>query len=380
MIDIKDAIEQSKCMNNISDGGSQCFDFGDVVLVKYSCPTKYLKNGEHTRGCEEAVMEGINEKANDGVNTPRHLAMERLIEGENEICYVLQEKCKGFNCASRCEYGVSYERICSDLEFVLNIPFEHYKKLISDGCKLFEMGYEAKNKNLFYDEQTGFWFIDFLDNDKEHRFDSNDPVKVFKALKHRIPKPIQIASCMTYGEKLEKQQQEKSDLLKYSIKAKTLLAMKSVLPNFEKYEKFYLFEEQDDYKKYLMEEGIVKKDLFRFEEADYEVFQELYELVVNGIMDKIIHKGEKFWSIECNDIRIDSNLFELQTAWQFHPANDIKSEDFEDGYDYQREVTYSFERKMLDDVIQRVSMLDENDNIRKFLEDANQKQAYFGRR
>ncbi len=35
MIDIKEAIEQSKNKKNISTGGSECFDFGNVVLVKY---------------------------------------------------------------------------------------------------------------------------------------------------------------------------------------------------------------------------------------------------------------------------------------------------------------------------------------------------------
>ena len=28
---------------------------------------------------------------------------------------------------------------------------------------------------------------------------------------------------------------------------------------------------------------------------------------------KVVNKGEKFWSIECNDIRNDSNLFHLQS-------------------------------------------------------------------
>ena len=33
-------------MKNISNGGSECFDFEDVVLVKYTCSTQYLKKGD----------------------------------------------------------------------------------------------------------------------------------------------------------------------------------------------------------------------------------------------------------------------------------------------------------------------------------------------
>ncbi len=40
MTDIDIAIKESKNKENISNGGSMCFYFGDVVLVKYSCPTK----------------------------------------------------------------------------------------------------------------------------------------------------------------------------------------------------------------------------------------------------------------------------------------------------------------------------------------------------
>ena len=81
MTDIDIAIKESKNKENISNGGSMCFDFGDVVLVKYSCPTKYLKNGERSREKSEEIMEAIKTKADNGVNTPRHLVVKRVIEG-----------------------------------------------------------------------------------------------------------------------------------------------------------------------------------------------------------------------------------------------------------------------------------------------------------
>lgn len=373
MIDIDTAIKESKNKENISDGGSMCFDFGDVVLVKYSCPIKYLKNGERSREKSEEIMESIKIKANNGVNTPRHLAVKRLIDGENDICYVLQQKCPGNNCASISKYGVSFDEMCDSLKFVLNIPFEHYKKLIEDGCNLFEMGYEAKNKNLFYDSNTGFWFIDFLLNEKDYMFDSNDIKKVFEALSYRIPKPILIMSSVKYGEELTDNQKHIEKELEYAIKAKTLLAIKDVLPIFEKYEKFFLLKESNDYKSYLMQNGFVNKDLTSVDSIDYEVFQELYEIIIKGLIDKIKNKGEKFWSIECNDISNDSNLFGLQTFFEQSKYNCIKREEFDDAYDYEYEVRKSYTLNILNDLIDRLEKMEPNENIISFLTDANEK-------
>lgn len=369
MIDIEDAIEQSKNMENISDGGSQCFDFGSVVLVKYTQLLRYVRNNCRARNCEEKVMEGVNLKSQNGVNTPKHIAIKRVIEGDQDVCYVLQEKCKGKNCESMGQYGVSYERMVSDLEFVYNIPFEHYKKLISDGCQLYEMGYESKNKNLFYDEKSGFWYIDFLNYDKENPFDANDPIKVFKTLRYITPKPRQIASIVSYDEELSPNQKEKSDLLEYSIDAKTLLAIKSILPNFERYEKFYLFEKSDGLKQYLMAQGIVKKDLFQFEADDYPVFDELYEIVVNQIISKIMNKGEEFWSVEINDIRNDSDLFCLMQMWSYHKDNPIHRYDYKDKYDYEYALRSSYTENMLRIIAERLERLGENENSTKFLKD-----------
>lgn len=373
MTDIDIAIKESKNKENISNGGSMCFDFGDVVLVKYSCPTKYLKNGERSREKSEEIMEAIKTKADNGVNTPRHLVVKRVIEGENDICYVLQQKCPGHNCASLSKYGVSFDEMCDSLKFILNIPFEHYKKLIEDGFDLFEMGYEAKNKNLFYDSNSGFWFIDFLNHEKDYMFDSTDVKKIFEGLNYRIPKPIQISSSIKYNEKLTDEQKHIENELKYAIKAKTLLAIKEVLPNFEKYEKFFLFEESDDYKKYLMQNKLVKKDLTSLDSIDYEVFQELYEMVIKGLIDKIKNKGEKFWNIERNDIKNDSNLFNLQSFFEQSKYNSIKPEEFYDTYDYEYEVRELYTINVLNDLIGRLEQMEPNENITSFLTDASEK-------
>ncbi len=376
MIDINSAIEESKNKKNISDGGSKCFDFGDNVLVKYSCPIKYLKNGEHTREKSEEIMEAINKKANDGVNTPRHLAVKRVIEAEDDVCYVLQQKCPGRNCASMFTYGVPYDEAYKSLKYVLNIPFEHYEKLIEDGFDLFEMGYESKNKNLFYDTNSGFWFIDFLDNEKNYTFDPNDITKVFEALKNRMPKPVRVASSVGFGEKLTEEQSNKINELKYAIEAKTLLAIKSVLPNFEKYEKFFLLEEDEYCKQYLMSKGIVKQDITKIDSEDYEVFNELYEVVINRLIDKVVNRGEKFWSIECNDIRNDSGLFNLQLFFENSKYNSVNISEFDNKYDYEYEVRKLYTRTVLTDLVNRIKQLTPNENINKFLVDAD---AYFNK-
>lgn len=380
MIEIEKAIELSKSMMNISDGGSKCYDFGDVVLVKYTCPTRYLKNGNRSRGKSEKIMEAVNRKNEKGVNTPKHLAVRRVIEGEDDVCYVLQEKCKGFNCASRYKYGVSFERACSDLEFVLNIPYEHYQKLIFDGCRLFEMGYEAKNKNLFYDSETGFWYIDFLDNEEEYTFDPNDIKKIFEAVRYRVPKPLQMASSLRYDEKLSPEQTERINELEFFIKAKTLLAIKSVLPLFTKFEKFFLLNESSEYKKYLMENGIVQKNLFEIEDVDYDLFNELYEIIMKGLIDKIVNKGKEYWDIEVNEIRCDSELFSLQLFFEQSKLNILERDSYEDEFDYSNALSNLYQNMFIDDLVERLKQLEPNDNITKFLSEVNERMNRNSRR
>ena len=373
MIDIDTAIIQSKGKENISDGGSKCFDFGDVVLVKYSCPKKYLTNGEHTRSKSEEIMEAINIKNKNGVNTPRHLSIKRVIEDEDDICYVLQQKSPGINCAKMYKYGASFEKMCKDLKFVLNIPFEHYKKLIEDSLQLFEMGYEAKNKNLFYDSASGFWFIDFLDNEKEYPFNENDITKVFEALNYRMPKPLQLASQMNYDSKLTPEQQNLKNSLTYAIKAKTLLATRTVLPSFKKYEKFFLSTEKKEYKEYLMREGIVDTNLMELDESDYKTFDELYEVLINNLIDEIVNNGKGFGDILVNEIRNRTIDFKLNEIWKIHKYNIIDRKNFRDEFNFEYEVSKDLNKKVLIDLINRLKQLEQNKNIKNFLTDASEK-------
>ena len=372
MITIDEAIDAAKGMKNVSNGGSACFDFGDVVLVKYSQGIRWLREGERCRSCEESVMKKINHKVLEGVHTPRHLAIKRVVEGDYDICYVLQEKCKGINCASISKRGVSYEGAYDSLKKVYDIPFSQYQKLVLDGCALLDMGYEGKNKNLFYDEETGFWYIDFLDDDLDMAFDSNDPKKIFQTIRYVVPSPLRIASSVSWDAKLEEEEAKNLHVLENAIRAKTFLAYRAI-PNFSRYEKIYLMSEADDFKKFLEQEKIVDYDLFSLDEEDYKVYDELYETVVSHLVSKIVEEGLEFWNVEVNDIRNEGGLFGLPKIWEIHRDNLLRREDFDEPYDYEREVNKTFTWNMLGDIRKRLEEYSSSDAARKFITDMDQK-------
>lgn len=372
MISIEEAIIKSKELPNISNGGSMCYDFGDVVLVKYILPLKYVKPGYRARENQEIVMKGINEKVSKGVNTPKHIDIKRVVEGENDVCYVLQEKCKGKNCDPMARYGETIEVVLKELKFVNNIPFKHYEKLISDACLLYEMGYESKNKNLFYDEETGFWFIDFLDN-KEEKFDFNNPKTIFEVLKYVCPKPLQIASSLSYSAEISDEDREKYNILRYNSMTKFFLACKNMIPTFKKYEFFYLLDKEDKFKEYLMKERVVNRDLFNITNQDFEVYNELFSSVVNDICKEISTKGKKYWDVEVNDIRIKSNLFSLNIFYKNYICKNIKREDFEEEWEYDSAIDYSYNNDMIDLIYKTICSMEPNENISNFISEYESK-------
>lgn len=283
MMDIDSAIEQSKYKENISDGGSACFDFGDVVLIKYGA-----------RENSELVMEQVNKKNAQGVNTPKHIGVKKLKEGKYEVCYVLQEKCKGINGVKIARQADTAEKVIKNLEYIAKIPFEQYIKLIYDGCMLFEMGYEAKAKNWFYDEETGFWYIDFQINDPKElndKFDFNNPIKIFEAVENRIPQPTAMCGLPNVEWTIE-EINKKRELIKI-ICGKRFLASKKTIPLLKKYEKFFLLQYSDDFKQYAMDNNIVDCNLFEINEEDKNIFNELCELVVDNVCNVIVNDLSK---------------------------------------------------------------------------------------
>lgn len=370
MISIKEAIKEYKDKKNISNGGSECYDFGDAVLLVSYNDWKQ----------DEELMKFINQKADKGVNTPRYLAIERVPSVKSNICYVLQEKCKGINCANLRKYNVSFDDKIASLEFLLNIPFDHYKKSIIDGIELIETDYEFKPKNAFYDEKSGFWYIDFGEIDKEKAFDPNDPKKILYIMDEGFIKPLNMASSLDDYSKLTPEQRQRIKELEYAIEAKTFLAIKTVIPNAERYEKMYLLSKDDDYKQYLMKEGVVKKDLMNLEQTDYEVFNELYEILMKGLIDRVInnkklsHSLTAFEDTKINSIRINSAGLYLQDFFKKSKYNDINREDFAEESEYEFAVSELFESKVLNDLICRLEQMELNDNIKLFLSEASEKQ------
>ena len=73
---IDEMIKQTENMQNVSDGGSPCYAFDQVVLVKYTMPIKYGR----ARKNEEIVAEFANKKNEMGVNTPKHLEIKRVVK------------------------------------------------------------------------------------------------------------------------------------------------------------------------------------------------------------------------------------------------------------------------------------------------------------
>ena len=143
MNNIDEYIKASFKMKNVSDGGSECFDFGNVVLVKYKIPVKY---NVIARKNEELIAEAANKKRDMGVNTPYHLAIKRVIDEKDNICYVLQEKAKGAS------FNIYYKEPAEQLqvqELLLEAPDTVYEKCVSDLCELFNMGLELKGKIYF---------------------------------------------------------------------------------------------------------------------------------------------------------------------------------------------------------------------------------------
>ena len=368
MIDIEQYIKESKYKENISNGGSPCYDFGDYVLIKYSCPLGYLKEGYRVRKNEENVLEGIKEKVRLGVNVPRHITYKRLIEDNNDICYVLQEKCRGINCIKMSKFNASFKEVMDSMESIFHIPFDHIKKLIKDGCSLYEMGYEPSARNLFYDNKTGFWYIDLTDNDFNNRFDSNDITKVFRVLKYKIPNLIDLVSSMKYGTILDIKQKILMDNMTNLVKAKYLLAIESVLPIIKKYEKFYLIAEEDNYKDFLIEKGIVDLNLYRMDSKDYLIFNELYELVLNSIVEDIINGKKDYWEVRYSEISNKSNLFNLKYMWLYHKNKKVMEQDYENDYDYEFAAYEEYDNMMMDDIIKRLKNTNITDASKEFID------------
>ena len=378
MNNIDEYIKESFKMENVSDGGSECFDFGNVVLVKYKIPVKY---NAIARENEELIAAAANKKRNMGVNTPYHLAIKRVTDEKDNICYVLQEKAKG-TC-----FNVYYKEPAEQLQvqkLLLEAPDTVYEKCVSDLCELFNMGLELKGKNIFYDNSkdgAGFTFIDLLGyNTTPLNPDSiSDVIRLDKMASfiYNMPK------VSIYSKTATKEQIEESTILYYKMKQKTFKAMEKVIPNFSRFRRWVLRTYSNDVLDFFEKNGTVVGNLTLTDDECRE-FDSYIEQIINECLEKIATGKNEFCQIRANEIRISLDLMGLQAAWKYHSVNPINDPSaFDDKWDFERAGEKYLEdivNKKFNDRLESVADTSLNPNILKAKEDMDgEKVKYSGK-
>lgn len=377
MEDIDYYIEKAANMENTSDGGSDAYHFSDVVLVKYSMSKKYGS----ARECEEFVAQKANERNAKGVRTPKHLSIKRVIEGENDICWVLQERARG---KSFSEY-VFNENSQVQLEKqsqLVNAPDTHYEKLVSDVCELFDLGLELKSKNMYYDESIqdgGFTIIDLLKGSGQP-FDTNslrDTLFVYRML-GTVYNNTQIP---TYDKKASENEKDISKQLHFKIIQKLFSAMEKTIPNFDQQRRWFLRSLRNEVLESFVQNGIHVGDL-TLNEQEYEKFNQTIRNIVDNSIQKIENGTHKYWEIVVNEINIDLERWGLQDAWKYHKENNRSKDEFSDSdypeYDYNRVCTDDLEKavyQMFNEKLDVYSNGSTNPQILKAKEDLDMMRA-----
>ena len=254
--DIDYYIKEKEIRGNISMSSSPAYSFDedDVILVQYSISREKI----------EEISQILRKLKKEGVNTPLYLAYKR--DYENGLCYVLQEKAKGevFSNFTR-------EATLKDLEYVSNIPQEHYEKFISDVIKMQVLGIELRPRNFFYDEKIGFTIID-IQGTSDGKYDSKQLGDVVYKYKH-----ISSAFNINVQENLTEEQKEKEKKLKLKKFKKITQAFENALPGFKENERWIF--------RGFLKEGINLDELkdFGYDENNLKLTEEekkkLYEII-----------------------------------------------------------------------------------------------------
>ena len=381
MNNIDEYIKASFKMENVSDGGSECFDFGNVVLVKYKIPVKY---NAIAREDEELIAEAANKKRNMGVNTPYHLAIKRVTDEKDNICYVLQEKAKGVSFNIDNKYYNEPSKQLKVQELLLEAPDTVYEKCVRDLCELFNMGLELKGKNIFYDNSkdgAGFNFIDLLGYNTTPL--NPDSISDIIRLDEMASFIYNIPRVSVYSQIATKEQIEESTVLYYKMKQKTFRAMEKVVPNFSRFRRWVLRTYSDDVLDFFENNGTIVGNL-TLNDDECREFDNYIEQIINECLEKIATGKNKFWQIRANEIRISLDLMGLQAAWKYHSANPINDpSSFDDKWDFERAREKYLEdivNKKFNDRLEYVADTSLNANILKAKEDMDiEKVKYSGK-
>ena len=350
MKSIEEYIELSKSMPNTSDGGSDAYHFDNVVLVKY---TNLIKYGIARDG-EEQIKDIVNEKRRKGINTPFHYAIKRENIGNENVCWVLQERAKGENFTNFSGRYLEANKLLEQQQVLLNAPESQFDKCISDLCELFNMGLELKEKNIFYDKDEGFIFIDLL---KANSTPLNpDSIRDIFMLQRYTQFMYYIPLISSYDKSATDDDKNKSTLFQYKMMLKVFLSMKRVIPNFSRFERWILRSYSKEVLEIFKTLGYDIGDL-SLNEEEYNRFSELILEIVNNSLDKIISGKYKFWQIKAYEIRIDLSLMGLNYTWMYHKLNIRVKEEFDSDYDYRSTCEKDLEKMVLGMFYERLETL-----------------------
>lgn len=292
---IEEYIEKAKYMDNKSQGGAPAYLFDDVVLIKYP----------GIREDEKLIAKMANQKRNQGIKTPYHLAMKKT----EDSTWVLQEKAKGKTIKEYCKN----EEVIKNLLFFAKVPINHYIKYIKDLTELIHMGIEPVSKNIFYEdkEEGGFTIIDLTDYDGTS-MNPNSRKEVFQILKdaRQISEDLRLSKRDTssHDQLLEKE-------LEYAINLKILTAMNQVIPNFSKHQRWLLRTLPKQELDFLNQNGIPTNNLSLTEEEYNEFDNEIARIAENLSIKKV---DNTYLTTEI-DQELDNNC--LTAAWNYHKEN-----------------------------------------------------------
>ena len=313
-----------------------------------------------------------------GVNTPYHLAIKRVTDEKDNICYVLQEKAKGAS------FNIYYKEPTDQLqvqELLLEAPDTVYEKCVSDLCELFNMGLELKGKNIFYDNSkdgAGFTFIDLLGYDTTPL--NSDSISDVIRLDKMASFIYNIPRISTYSKTATKEQIEKSTILYYKMKQKTFEAMEKVVPTFSRFRRWVLRTYSNDVLNFFEKNGTVVGNL-ALNDDECREFDNYIEQIINECLEKLATGKNKFWQIRANEIRIALDTMGMQAAWKYHSANPINDPTaFDDKWDFERA-----REKYLEDIVnnkfaerlESVADTSLNANILKAKEDMDEEKVKY---
>ncbi len=357
MVDIDYYIEQTKNMENTSDGGSPAYHFPDVVLVKYAMNSQY---GIVRKG-EEEIARVANIKNEQGVRTPKHLAVKRIEDGKDNICYVLQERARGVSYANYASSGVTdIDAHIEKQKELASMPSAHLEKWVTDIMALFNMGLELKVKNFFYDkdpEVGGFTIIDLLEsNSEEVNTESLKEVHYLLNLINCAANPTPVTS---YNKRATPEQVEASMFLFYKLKYRLWEALKKVVPNFSQHERWLLRTLEPSLVDFFRSQGMEIDDL-ALTQDEYGEFNVKVNQIVDECLQMVINGQKKYWQITVNELRILGDQNCLLDAWKVHEGNTKVREDYEDDYDYRYAIKDDFEKNLNDLFNQKLDELAKN--------------------